>query len=138
MIRSILSSNNTFSSTSKSVIVIDDEMEISTLFKTFLTDEGYDTMAFSDPLVALEYFKESSDSYSLVITDLRMPGIGGIELGKKIREINDKVKIFLMTAFEIRDLEDNPDFKAARFDRLIQKPVRFSELREMINNTLKS
>jgi two-component SAPR family response regulator len=67
-----------------------------------------------------------------------MPGISGIELGKKIREMNDKVKIFLMTAFEITDLEESRDFKAARFDRLIQKPVHFSELREMINTLWKS
>ena len=138
MIRSLLSSNNAFSSISKSVIVIDDELDLSTLFKIFLSKEGYNAIAFSDPLVALEYFKDNSDRYSLVITDMRMPGISGIELGKKIREMNDKVKIFLMTAFEITDLEESPDFKAARFDRLIQKPVHFSELREMINTLWKS
>ena len=38
-----------------------------------------------------------------------------------------------MSAFDIRDLENHPDFKAAKIDRLIQKPVHFSELREMIN-----
>jgi hypothetical protein len=43
-----------------------------------------------------------------------------------------------MTAFDTRDLEINPYFKAARFDRLLQKPIRFSELREIINKELKS
>ena len=66
-----------------------------------------------------------------------MPGMSGIDLAKKIREINDKIKIFLMTAFDIRDLENNTDYKAARIDTLMQKPVHLSDLREMITNVLK-
>jgi DNA-binding response OmpR family regulator len=116
--------------------VVDDEIELATLFKEFLTKEGYDAVSFSDPIMVLEYFKERSDRHSLIITDMRMPGMCGIELAIKIREINDKIKIFLMTAFEIKDLEDNPDFKTARIDKLLQKPVHFSVLREMINVTL--
>jgi len=119
-------------------MVIDDESELASLFKTILKNEGFEALSFSDPVLALEYFKETYDKHSLIITDMRMPGICGIELAKKIREINDQIKIFLMTAYEIRDLEDNPDYMAARFDKLIQKPIRFSELREMINETLKS
>ena len=43
-----------------------------------------------------------------------------------------------MTAFEIKDLEDRADFKSARIDRLLQKPIHFSELREMINDAWKN
>jgi response regulator RpfG family c-di-GMP phosphodiesterase len=71
-----------------------------------------------------------------MITDMRMPGMCGLELAKKIKEINDKIKIFLMTAFDISDLEDNSDFKVACIDRLLQKPIRFSELRGMMNTVL--
>ena len=56
-----------------------------------------------------------------------MPGICGIDLAKSIRDFDSKIKIFLMTAFECKDLEDRKDFKNARIDRLLQKPVRFSE-----------
>lgn len=119
-----------------SVMVVDDEIELATLFKSFLQNEGYDTVSFTDPHVALEYFKETSARHSLIITDMRMPGMCGIELAKKIRKINDKIKIFLMTAFDISDLEDNSDFKAACIDRLLQKPIRFSELKGMINTVL--
>jgi hypothetical protein len=41
-----------------------------------------------------------------------------------------------MTAFDISDLEDNSDFKVACIDRLLQKPIRFSELRGMMNTVL--
>lgn len=67
---------------------------------------------------------------------MRMPGMSGIELAKKVRENNDKIKIFLMTVLDIRDLENNPDYKAAKIDRIIQEPIRFSKLREMISISL--
>ena len=121
------------SSSARSIIVVDDERELATLFNAFLIKEGYNAITFVDPVLALEYFKETSDKHSLIITDLRMPGLSGIEFAKRIREINTKIKIFLITAFETKDLADQQDFKIARIDRLIQKPVRFSDLREMIN-----
>ena len=125
-------------STSRSIIVVDDELELACIFKAFLKNEGYDVVSFTDPVLAIEYFKETADKHSLIITDLRMPGISGIDLAKSIRQINSKIKIFLMTAFETKDLEDSKDFKNARIDRLIQKPVHFSHLRVMVNDALKN
>jgi CheY-like chemotaxis protein len=80
-----------------SIIVVDDEPELATLFKAFLKNEGYEAVSFTDPVLALEYFKETAEKHSLIITDLRMPGICGIELAKSIREMNIKIRIFLMT-----------------------------------------
>jgi len=125
-------------SISRSIIVVDDELELASLFKAFLKNEGYDVISFTDPVLALVYYKETADKHSLIITDLRMPGICGIDLAKKVREFDNKVKIFLMTAFDAKDLEDKEDFKNAKIDRLIQKPVRFSDLREMINDAWKN
>jgi DNA-binding response OmpR family regulator len=116
--------------------VIDDEMELASLFKAFLSKEGFDAKSFTDPIVALDYFKETFDKHSLIITDLRMPGMNGIELAKNIRELNKDVKIFLMTAFDISDLVNNVDYKSARIDILIQKPIRFSNLRSVIISAL--
>ena len=125
-------------SISRSIIVVDDELELASLFKAFLKDEGYDVVSFTDPVLALEYYKETVDKHSLIITDLRMLGICEIDPAKKVREFDNKVKIFLMTAFDAKDLEDREDFKNAGISRLIQKPVRFSELREMINDAWKN
>ena len=122
----------------RSIIIVDDEPELASLFKSFLINEGHNVVSFTDPILALEYFKETAGKHSLIITDLRMPGICGIDLAKNIREFDKKIKIFLMTAFEIKDLEDRPDFKLARIDRLLQIPIHFSELREIINDTWKN
>jgi DNA-binding response OmpR family regulator len=108
------------------------------LFKAFLRKEGYDVVSFTEAKLALEYYKETAAIHSLIITDLRMPGLCGIDFAKMVREFDSKVKIFLMTAFDIKDLEDTEDFRNAKIDRLIQKPVRFSNLREMINDAWKN
>ena len=121
----------------RSVIIVDDEIELAILFKEFLRKEGYDAISFTDPAMAFEYFKETSDKHSLIITDQRMPKISGIDLAKSIREINDNIKIFLMTAFDAKDLVDNENFKIARIEKLIQKPISFPDLLEMISDAWK-
>ena len=131
--------NNSMSSTkTRSIIVVDDEVELANLFKIFLENQGYNAISFVDPVLALDYFRQTSDTHSLILTDFRMPGICGIDLTKKIRQINNKIKIFLMTAFETEGLKDSEDFKIAKIDRLLQKPIRFSDLREMINDALEN
>ena len=121
----------------QSVIVIDDEMELAALFKTFLSKEGFDAISFTDPLIALEYFRDTFDKHALIIADMRMPDRNGIELAKRIRQINSEIKIFLVTAFDISDLENDSDYKGARIDMLLQKPIHLSNLREMIKSALK-
>ena len=83
----------------RSIIVVDDELELASLFKTFLKNQGYNVVSFTDPVLALEYFKETADKHSLIITDLRMPGMCGIDLANKIREIRLQNKNFLDDGF---------------------------------------
>jgi len=117
-------------------MIVDDESELATLFKTFLDNEGHTVFSFTDPTLALEYFKQTPKEYSLIITDLRMPGLSGLQLARKIRELDTNVKIFLMTAFETKDLENQTEYREARIDKLIQKPIRFSDLRLLVNEAL--
>ena len=124
--------------TSRSIIVVDDEEELANLFKTFLENEGYNAISFVDPLMALEYLKQTFDKFSLIITDLRMPGLCGINLAKSIRALGAQdTKIILMTAFDAGELEAQPNYIEARIDKLLQKPIRFSELRTIINELWK-
>ena len=113
-----------------SIIVVDDEIELASLFKEFLTKVGYDVISFTDPVVALEYFKDTPDKHSLIITDLRMPGLNGIELAKKVRELNTNIKIFLITAFETRDLENHVE--RIWYIIFIEKAINLIRLIEVI------
>jgi DNA-binding response OmpR family regulator len=117
-----------------SIVLVDDEMDLVLLFRAFLEKDGHIVVPFSDPELALEYFKQTPMNHTLLITDLRMPGLSGIDLACSIRKLNSNIKIFLMTAFDIRDLESYPNYKDAKIDKLLQKPIGFSELRILIEN----
>jgi DNA-binding NtrC family response regulator len=119
-----------------SILIVDDEIELATLFKSYIEAMGLDAISFTNSLLALEYFKDNPNKFSLVITDLRMPGICGLELAKNIRELNDLVNIFLITAFDISDLEGSEAYQSAKIDRVIQKPIKLSILKKLIEDVL--
>ncbi len=62
--------------------------------------------------------------------DLCMPSLDGIRLAKKIREVNTKIKILLITAFYFNDMLDTEEYREAKLSGLIQKPTKLSELRQ--------
>jgi DNA-binding NtrC family response regulator len=68
----------------KIVSVIDDDVDISKLFYEVLRENfnGVDVFSFTDPVLALKHFAENKGAYALVISDLRMPGLNGMELLK--------------------------------------------------------
>ena len=59
-----------------------------------------------------------------------MPSLDGIRLAKKIREVNTKIKILLITAFYFNDMLDTEEYREAKLSGLIQKPTKLSELRQ--------
>jgi DNA-binding NtrC family response regulator len=119
-----------------SILIVDDEIELATLFKNYIEAMGLDAISFTNSLSAFEYFKDNPNKFSLVITDLRMPGICGLELAKNIRELNDLVNIFLITAFDISDLEGSEAYQSAKIDKVIQKPIKLSILKKLIEDVL--
>ncbi len=116
------------------IIVVDDEPDVSYILQQFLTKQGYNVTAFTDPLLSFDFFKIHPLRYSLIITDLKMPGLSGIELANKIRLINKNIKIILITAFELDDLNKSMQFINAKIDKIIQKPIKLSNLKEVIND----
>jgi len=88
--------------------IVDDEQDITELFRDALsTINGITIFTFTDPILALEHITINKEKYMLVISDLRMPGLDGIELLKKLKKMNAFVRTILMTAFEINDINFN-------------------------------
>jgi CheY-like chemotaxis protein len=110
------------------MMVVDDEEELAHLFMESLKGSGFNCVSFNDPLLALKHYSQNPEMYSLVLTDLRMPGMSGIEFAKKIRELNSNTKIILMTAFYSDDLLSNDDFKETVISEVMQKPIKLKEL----------
>ncbi len=119
-----------------SIMVVEDEKELASLFKAFLERMGYDTVTFTDPIMALEFFKQGNKEFSLILTDLRMPEMSGLELAAEIRKFNEKIKIILITAFMVEDLMISETYKLAKINEIVQKPVKIAALREIIDTVL--
>jgi len=117
----------------KSILILDDEFDIMSLLKQGIDKRGFRVFAFTDPYLALEHFQLNSESYGLVITDLRMPGMNGYEFTKKVKEIKPQVKVFFMTAFSINDIEFRRVLPFVKIDEFIEKPVSVKKLVILIN-----
>ena len=93
-----------------------------------LEENGFKVDTFTDPLLALENFKEEAGQYDMIILDIKMPNMNGFELYRQIKKIDDKAKVCFLTAGEMyygvyTDIFNSLDVKC-----FIQKPVENKEL----------
>lgn len=119
-----------------SILIIDDEEDILVLYKEIAKRIGCDAVCFTDPVSAFKHYQQFPDNYPLIITDLRMPSLSGIELAKNIRKINSVVKIYLVTAFDTSDIQSRQDCKEAKFDSILEKPLDLFTFQKMIERDL--
>ncbi len=83
------------------IAVIDDETEILHMIDRYLSKkENYQVITFSNPLIALEQF---DDSYDLVLLDIMMPQMNGVEVLEKLIEKQPNQKVIMMTAYSTLD-----------------------------------
>jgi DNA-binding NtrC family response regulator len=114
------------------LLIVDDDPDIVQVLKLGLLKEGFLVDAFTNPEEALQSFKSNAESYCLVVSDIRMPALSGIQLARKVKEINPNVKVVLMTAFEVRDNEFSKVFPSTHVDGFIQKPISIRDLTNKI------
>ena len=100
------------------------------MFKIVLQENGYSVNIFTNPIVAYEHLLKNLDKYELVISDYRMPYLNGCELGTKIKDLNENIKVILMSAYE--SIEDN---NKLNFE-LHRKPVTLQKLLDIVNVSL--
>ena len=117
--------------------VIDDEWDIVQLYRDALLASGFSVYAFTNPIIALEHFRVNSDSYVLIISDLRMPGMDGIELIKKVKAINPDIRTLLITAFEVEDSVFHQYKKGKLIDSILHKPITINNLVTEVENQIK-
>jgi DNA-binding NtrC family response regulator len=110
------------------LLVVDDEPDIAQVLKQGLLKNRFLVSAFTNPEEALQNFQSNSKDYCLMLSDIRMPGISGIKLARKVKEINPKVKVILMTSFEIKDNEFSKVFPSTQVDGFVQKPIHIKDL----------
>jgi DNA-binding NtrC family response regulator len=111
------------------VAIIDDELDIVNLFRDALHNiKGVSIFTFTDATVAFEHFRFNNRAYVLVISDLRMPDINGLDLVYEVKKLNPSVRTLLMTAFEVNDDLFQQYIKNRVINGFLQKPIKLGQL----------
>ncbi len=115
------------------IIVVDDESNLLEVFKRLLDELGYFPILCNDGDTAFKQFLANQDT-DLIISDLRMPGLSGIDLLKKVKEISPETEFIIMTGFG--SIENAVKaIKIGAFD-FISKPFQLDKIRISIENAL--
>jgi CheY-like chemotaxis protein/class 3 adenylate cyclase len=115
------------------IMLIDDEPDMLLTYKTFLSAESYNVEEFTNPQSALQHFAQINSSYyDLVIMDIRMPGLNGLQLYYRLKTINPNVKVLFLSALDAAEemVSILPDVK---LDDVIRKPVEQDYFLKKVN-----
>jgi two-component system, OmpR family, response regulator ChvI len=105
------------------ILLVDDEPDALLTYKTFLTIEGYNVDDFTDPREALAHFAQSNpDYYELVVMDIRMPNLNGLQLYYRLKAINPDIRIMFVSALDAAR-EMVSILPGVKLDDVVQKPV---------------
>jgi PAS domain S-box-containing protein len=119
---------------SERLLIVDDEDDLAQMNKRSLEKLGYQVVAVSQSEEALNLFQTNPEEYDLIITDLTMPHMTGLELAHKIRAIRTTVPIILCTGFS--ELLTQEQVTAAGIQALLTKPVSRGKMAVTIRHAL--
>jgi two-component system response regulator PilR (NtrC family) len=114
------------------ILIVEDEKSMMEVLKILLEGEKYEVVAASDGLEGLSYI--ANDIFDLVITDIKMPKVGGFELLKKAKEISPDTIVIMITAFGTTEAAIDA-MKLGAYD-YINKPFKIDEIRLIIEKAL--
>jgi len=118
----------------EAILFIDDERMVADLSRKLLEELGYRVMTETDPVRAIEAFKEDPGAFDLVITDKTMPYLTGFDVAREIKRIRTDIPIVICSGLQEKgDLEKLTVLGIAR---LIMKPMRMNSLANAIREVL--
>jgi len=115
------------------ILIVDDDPAICEYMETFLTQDGYEVRTLSDPSSVVDEVK--AGGYHLVILDLMMPKLHGIEVLKRIRKVDTDVAIVIFTGYP--SLETAVESMKLDAIDYIKKPFSIDEFREVIQRVIR-
>jgi DNA-binding NtrC family response regulator len=119
------------------VAIVDDDSDISMLFAEALRGiDGISLFTFNDSLEALKHFTNNKEDYILVICDLMMPRLNGLDLVKRIKKLSPKTRIMITSGYEIEPGELQIDINKGIIDKIVQKPISMYGLRQEVKNQI--
>jgi len=130
---------NKMDSIIKKIIIIDDDESIILTFKSMLeNNNNYDIISFTDPILALKYLKQNYYSFNddlLIILDIRMKNINGIEFYRHVKSLDYAIKILFITGLDIID-ELKSMIPGLSDDQIRKKPIEEKILQNIVKKLL--
>ena len=118
----------------KSIMIIEDDAEMRSLLMDFLGEDGYEVDAASSGAEALR--KLSERSIDLIITDIRMPGLTGLDILPGIKNLQPGVPIIVITAFGSEEIFHRSKERGAT--AYLEKPICFKKLGALVSEMVSS
>ena len=112
------------------IILAEDDSAMRRFLVKALQNAGYDVISFDNGLSAYQRLRE--EPFELLLTDIVMPEMDGIELARRASELDPDIKIMFITGFAAVAL--NPDSKAPKDAKVLSKPFH---LRDLVNEVEK-
>ena len=116
------------------VLIIDDNISMFKTLAFILRRKGHDVLTASSGLEALELVKQKS--FDIIFLDIKMSEMNGVEVFKRIMQINSKITVILMTAYSVDDLIQEALREGAR--GIIYKPLNIDKMLEIINESMEN
>ena len=118
-----------------SVLVVDDEADLLTLYTMQLTELGYHVTSVTNGDAALEQFRAEPHCFDLVLTDQSMPGMSGMELSERMLELHPTLPIILITGYSEAHIAEEARGKGIR--HVLSKPLKMASLKGAIQKVMK-
>ncbi len=116
----------------KKIIVIDDEKIVGDMAKRILQAEGYEVDTFTDSQLALAAIQ--AQRYDLVITDLKMENVSGMDILKEVNRLYPDTRVIMLTAYAT--LDATIEAIRERIYDFFPKPVKIDELKHSVKKAL--
>ncbi len=117
------------------VLIIEDQEMFASYLEQVLTQRGYQTVSFQGAFQALDYFVKNAAQVDLILTDVVMPHMDGIELARRVGKMRPETPVILLSAYSVQLAEGAalPNVRA-----VLHKPVLKSELLATIEGVVRS
>jgi DNA-binding NtrC family response regulator len=122
----------TSSQNADAILMLDDELDIMSIFTLALQRQGFHVIGFTEPMLALDHFQKNYDRYWLIVSDIRMPIIDGYEFIKRVKEVKPDVKVFFMSAFLTDDIQYRTGVSLLKVDEYIEKPISLNDFIKLV------
>jgi DNA-binding NtrC family response regulator len=114
------------------ILVIDDDPSLRNMLNIVLKNEGYRVTSLESAIVALRRLKK--ESFDLIISDIKMPDVSGIDLLRKVKSINSEIPVIMITGFA--STNDAVEAMKLGAEDYVIKPFNLDELKIIINKSL--